>query len=84
MNTTEVSLEEASEPSGSSGVQKFPSALRPDENKVLQDLVTVLKKPGAKSSDVDKIVHTHLGKCSFSYQVFADTDILSHRQSRDP
>ena len=57
-----VSLEEASEPGGRRGVQKFPSAASQAERKVLQDLLGLLKKPDVKSSEVDKIVHAHLGK----------------------
>ena len=39
---TEVSLEEASEPGGRRGVQKFPSAANSAERKVLQDLLGLL------------------------------------------
>ena len=61
-----VSLEEASEPRGRKGVQKPRSAVSPAERKVLQDLLGVLRKPEVKSSEVDKILHIHLGKSSVS------------------
>ena len=62
-DTVAVTLEEASVPGGRGGVQKVRSAANPAERKVLQNLLGVLRKPGAKPSEVDKIVHAHLGKC---------------------